>query len=553
MRDCDGKENARAKTAAGGSAMSLSRTAQLSLVKNPDPDTNEQPSVDELRWNLSEQTEEIAAFSMNPKADGEEVTFKGFEEALHPKVMALARTAIMLFLTSAESRVAKGLPRQLERDGRRFRRGQPQARNLATRFGVVRYWRTYMREVTDKARRGFHPLDVALGLTADRISMWLLAMAVRLATKMSFEDARSTLGLFVPAAPSTEVIEQATLGFGRHTAEWFENAPAPEDDGEVLIIMIDSKAAPTATKQELKRRRGKRRKRSPVGSPRHRGRKRRKRYARKPRRKKGDKSKNGKMATLVVMYTLRRQGKYLVGPINRWIYASFAPKKHAFQIAKREAKKRGFGPDSGKTIQLVTDGDNDLARYAKDFFPEAIHTVDVMHVIEKLWSAGECIHREGSKDLSAWFEKQKKRLYGGKVHLILRNLRRHLDATPKTGPGNKGKRQRLHDVLRYLEKRTTMMNYDELIAEDLEIGSGPVEGAVKYVIGRRCDHGGMRWIKERAEAVLQLRCIEVNGDWDRFIQRVHDATRKRAIERGERVRVQQRKPAPLPEITEQAA
>jgi hypothetical protein len=551
MRSRDGKANARARTAAAGPAMA--KITQLSLVKNADPGTDAQPSVDELQRDLSQQVTELAAFAKNPNAEGKEVTFKAFEEALNPKVMALACTTITLFLASAEERVARALPDQLERDGRRFRRARTQARNLATRFGVVRYWRTYMREVTDKARRGFHPLDVALGLTADRISMWLLAMAVRLATKMSFEDARSTLGLFVPTAPSTEVIEQATLGFGRHTAEWFENAPAPEDDGEVLIIMIDSKAAPTATKQELKRRRGKRRKRSPVGSPRHRGRKRRKRYAKKPRRKKGDKSKNGKMATLVVMYTLRRRSKYLVGPINRWLYASFAPKKHAFQIAKREAKKRGFGPDSGKTIQLVTDGDNDLARYAKDFFPEVIHTVDVMHVIEKLWSAGECIHREGSKDLAAWFERQKKRLYGGKVHLILRELRRHLDATPKTGPGNKGKRKRLHDVLRYLEKRIGMMNYDELIADDLEIGSGAVEGAVKYIIGRRCDHGGMRWIKERAEAVLQLRCIEVNGDWDRFVQRVHDATRNRAIEHCERVRIQQREPAPLPEITEEAA
>jgi hypothetical protein len=531
----------------------MAKITHLSLVKNPDPDTDAQPSVDELQRDLRQQAEKLSSFAMSPSADGTEMTFKAFEEALNPKVMALACTAVTLFLASAEQRVAKELPERLERDGRWFRRARAQARNLATRFGVVRYWRTYMKEVTDKARRGFHPLDVALGLTADRISMWLLAMAVRLATKMSFEDARSTLGLFVPRAPSTEVIEHATLGFGRHTAEWFENAPAPEDDGEVLIIMFDSKAAPTATEQELKRRRGKRRKRSPVGSPRHRGRKRRKRYGKKPRRKKGDKSKNGKMATLVVMYTLSRRGKYLVGPINRWIYASFAPKKHAFQIAKREAKKRGFGPDSDKTIQLVTDGDNDLARYAKDFFPEAIHTVDVMHVIEKLWSAGECIHREGSKDLAAWFETQKKRLYGGKVHLILRELRRHLNATPKTGPGNKGKRKRLADVLRYLEKRVDMMNYDELIAEDLEIGSGAVEGAVKYIIGRRCDHGGMRWIKERAEAVLQLRCIEVNGDWDRFVQRVHDSTRKRAIERGERIRMQQREPAPLPEITEEAA
>jgi len=29
------------------------------------------------------------------------------------------------------------------------------------------------------------------------------------------------------------------------------------------------------------------------------------------------------------MYTLRRSDGLLLGPINRWIYASFAPKEHA--------------------------------------------------------------------------------------------------------------------------------------------------------------------------------------------------------------------------------
>ena len=40
---------------------------------------------------------------------------------------------------------------------------------------------------------------------------------------------------------------------------------------------------------------------------------------------------------------------------------------------------------------------------------------------------------------------------------------------------------------------------------------GVVEGAIKFVLAKRCDHGGMRWIKERVQAVTQLRCIVVNG------------------------------------------
>ena len=49
------------------------------------------------------------------------------------------------------------------------------------------------------------------------------------------------------------------------------------------------------------------------------------------------------------------------------------------------------------------------------------------------------------------------------------------------------------------------------------IASGVVEGAARYVVGERLDNSGMRWIEERAEAVLLLRCIEVNGDWEAFM------------------------------------
>ena len=93
------------------------------------------------------------------------------------------------------------------------------------------------------------------------------------------------------------------------------------------------------------------------------------------------------------------------------------------------------------------------------------------------------------------------------------------------------KRKRLGKILRHIEKGVSCMKYRELIAADLEIGTGAVEGAIKNVIGKRCDHGGMRWIKERAEAVLQLRCIEINGDWDAFIDRVHDDNRRDALAR----------------------
>jgi hypothetical protein len=62
-------------------------------------------------------------------------------------------------------------------------------------------------------------------------------------------------------------------------------------------------------------------------------------------------------------------------------------------------------------------------------------------------------------------------------------------------------------VIGYLENRVHQMPYDKIIKQDLELGSGAVEGAVKNIIGKRCDHGGMRWIEERVEAVVQVSAL----------------------------------------------
>ena len=90
------------------------------------------------------------------------------------------------------------------------------------------------------------------------------------------------------------------------------------------------------------------------------------------------------------------------------------------------------------------------------------------------------------------------------------------------------------------------MNYGRLKAEDLERASGIAEGAVRFVIAQRFDEGGMRWIRERAEALLQLRCIEVNGDWDKFAAFIHGKLCDEAKNSRRLPRLLQDKAEPLP-------
>ena len=478
------------------------------------------PDPGDVRERVWSEVRELVRFVEDASGTG---GYEDFERELIRQIFAIARLLIVLFLSLWEERTE--VPVSFRRGRARYRRQPAKGRWLGTFFGKVRYWRTYAHQTNGRGG-GFYPLDDKLGLTADGFGFGVLGRAVLLATKMSFAAAAVTLTSFLGWSPSTKTIEQAVLGLGRHTAAWFEQAPPPEDDGEVLIIQIDSKATPTATDEELRKRRGKRAPNPHPESARHRGRAKRKRRGPKKRRKKGDKSKNGKATTLVTMYTLKRatdeEGRpKLLGPFNRWTYGSYAPKRHAVAIARREANKRGFTPDSGKTVQVLTDGDEDLERYVGEMFPGAIHTPDVIHCIEYVWKAGACLYKEGSERLARWVEARKTELYEGRIWQMLETMN---EASTRIRSIKRRRRYGRH--LDYLIKRAHRMNYGDLAAQDLELSTGMIEGAVRYVVSQRFDEGGMRWIKERAEALLQLRCIQINGDWDRFIQFAHQRTRE---------------------------
>lgn len=508
--------------------------------KSPDrisEDAASAPTVAEVQTRISQAVAALIAWVLTSQT----LTFHEFETQLVPQVLALGRLFVQLFLCQREEQFQTAQP-QVEPG---YQRQGPIARQVGPRFGKVRYWRTYFF----RPGGGYYPLDVALGLTSDGFSMAVRSCATRVATKVSYAQAVLLLTLFLRWSPAQGSIEGMVLGLGHHTGAWFAQAPAPQGDGEVLVIQIDSKATPTATDAELAKRRGPRPANPHPGSQRHRGRAARQQRGSKKRRQKGDKAKNGKMATIVVLYTLRRSADgTLEGPINKKVYASYAPKRHAVAIARREADKRGFGPGSGKRIQIVSDGDPDLERYIEEFFPAEVfpaaqHTIDVYHVVEYLWDAGACLYREGSPELTDWVEEQKAALYAGQVAEIITELDHRL---AQLDPHQTSVQERLEKIRAYLVKRQAKMDYQRLREEDLEISSGAVEGAVRYVIAQRFDCGGMRWIKERAEALLQLRCIEVNNDWEAFITFVHDTVRDQAQREHTNPSLKCTAPAPLP-------
>jgi hypothetical protein len=119
-------------------------------------------------------------------------------------------------------------------------------------------------------------------------------------------------------------------------------------------------------------------------------------------------------------------------------------------------------------------------------------------------------------DVVAWVAVQKKRLRQGKVEEVIAEIQQALSITAATGPGNKYRRQVLGAIRDHFIKSSARMQYAKLRRADLEIGSGVVEGVVRHLVGVRLDGPGMRWSRDRAEAILHLRCVLINGLWDDF-------------------------------------
>ena len=387
---------------------------------------------------------------------------------------------------------------------------------IGTRFGKIEVVRPVGRQVgAPRAARDL-PLDRDVGLVGG-FTLPVVTLVARLTALMAFAATRGLMKSLFAWAPSSRSVLRIVDAVGAQARPFLEQAPPPDDDGEVLVITVDGKGAPAISSREYERRATPHEARG--GNRRHARRKKRKEHPRK-RRGPGKKSKNAKMAAVGVLYTLRRNadGK-LDGPVNKRTYATFVSYRALFEWIHAEAVRRGYGTKKFKKVLFVADGAEVLWSLQQEFFPDAEVCLDWFHVVEKLWKAGKAVCRGTRRErrhLEAWVDEQKRSLRRGGHADVAAAIEAALAATPVTGPGNKYRREVLAEVAAYLRKNATRLEYARLRRQDLDIGSGVVEGAVRHLVGVRLDGPGMRWSRDRAEAVLRLRCVLINGLWDDF-------------------------------------
>ncbi len=464
-------------------------------------------SIDEARRNVQTAFEAM----VKTADDAEPKAVASVEATLWTQGLALGRALLALHLARQASRPR---PARYRHVGVEYELAGTVTSEVGSKFGKVMFERPSGRRVGMRRATRDLPVDRELGLGAG-FTLVVFTTVVKLCAQMAFASARRTFRDMFEWSPSSRATLRMVDAVGAEARPFLEQAPAPEDDGEVLIITVDGKGAPAISSGEYSRRAQPHR-RDQSGNGRHRRRVRRRENPR-PRRKPGKKSKNAKMAAVGVLYTLRRNpdGK-LEGPINKRTWATFASYRALFQWLRAEAVKRGYGTPTFTKVVFIADGARVLWDLQHEFFPDVDVCVDWFHVVEKLWAAGKALYRGRTNQPADWVAQQKRRLRHGDLDVVQLELQLLLERTPRTGPGNKYRRAVLERTIAYFDEHAPRMEYERLRRQDIDIGSGVIEGAVRHLVGVRLDGPGMRWGRDRAESVLLLRCILINGQWDDF-------------------------------------
>jgi len=78
------------------------------------------------------------------------------------------------------------------------------------------------------------------------------------------------------------------------------------------------------------------------------------------------------------------------------------------------------------------------------------------------------------------------------------------------------KRKTAEKTARYLDAKAPWLDYPKALAAGWPISTGVIEGACRHLVKDRMDITGARWNVPTAEAILKLRALHANGDFDAY-------------------------------------
>jgi hypothetical protein len=200
---------------------------------------------------------------------------------------------------------------------------------------------------------------------------------------------------------------------------------------------------------------------------------------------------------------------------GKWVTASVA--QDAATVVTRvfdEAERRD--PRHRRCWVALVDGNNHqidrIKAEARSRNVKLTVVVDLIHVMEYIWSAAWCFFNEGDRAAEDWVHDKTLAVLEGRAGDVAAGIRRRASNTRLAT----AKRKNADVCATYLTNKSPYLDYPTALAAGWPIATGIIEGTCRYLVADRMDITGARWSVNGAEAVLKLRAVRANGDLDDY-------------------------------------
>jgi hypothetical protein len=386
-------------------------------------------------------------------------------------------------------------------------------RGLATIFGEVTVTRWAYRAA---AEANLHPADAVLNLPTEKHSHGLRQLAAIESSRGSFGAAVEAIARGTGQRLGKRQVEDLASSAAVDFEDFYRQKPASAGEvADVLVLSCDGKGVvmrPGSLRAATA-------KAAANGNPKL-----------KTRLSKGEKLGRKRMAEVGAVYDItpvpRRTSDILPsndteradatdGPVarNKWLTASVVDDAASVVAAIfDEADRRD--PHHQRTWIALVDGN---VHQIQRIQAEATHreitvviVVDIVHVLEYLWKAAWSFHHEGNPAAEAWVREHAQTILNGHPQRVADAIRAAATDLSSKDRVNADK------CVTYLTNKTPLLDYPTALTRGWPIATGIIEGACRHLVKDRMDLTGARWGLSGAEAVLKLRALHSNGDFQTY-------------------------------------
>jgi len=432
-------------------------------------------------------------------AAAQTATIDQMERSLFRRVLSFGFKLLQLFVMARVE--AESHTPLVKKDGTMLPYHSQKPCDYFSIFGKLTFKRAYFYA---RGESGQSPLDESLSLPKRCYSDLLMESAELLGVEGSYRKGLRVmarlLGLTLPElALETSVAEHSQTV----KAYYAQKASFPiAEEGPILVAQADGKGVPMVRREtaDLKVRRGK-----------------------------GNRKTQKKEAIATAVYTIEpyyRTPQDVIEalfrksdptasrpvPLHKQVFASLRGKELAIKRLASWVRRR---EDQQVCERLaLTDGDESLQKQMLAKLPGFTLILDIIHAVEYLWKAGTALYGETDPNRTEWVEARTLELLSSHSEEIIQQLENKASKLSRSSQAAKT----LHSVANYLRRNQPYMDYAEYLRRGWPIGTGVIEGTCRHLIKDRMELSGMRWTKTGAGALLALRSVNENGDWEDFHQ-----------------------------------